>query len=627
MNTTIQDADDRETNPSSLHYNPISKPAAPRTLDFQQGTNVKDYWRVILRRRWIVISFTTIVTLAVAIMSFLTPPLYRASTTIVIDSEVSDGLNPSENSAKGVSFDIFENYIKTQMALILSRSVAGKVFDELHLADLPRYQGEPHPIKRYFQKWSKRFSRFFSSAPESHLKADPMQRFLHDIELERIKGTRALQISVLNPNAAMAADIANRIAERYARDNMMRRALRFIQNQRMATLNADYLRLKGEYDRLSHLYGPKHHLIISLKDEIRALAERIDKEQENNQSIQKSIDRITLTAKTPDEEEKLLADILQQIQATSVLSSSQMNNIAVADPAVPPSEVAVPNKKKDIALGLLAGLAMGIFLAFLVDYLDDTLKGEEDLKKVIGNENYIGSIPYDDRIKGFHRMAKMDRLMVQKPLSGSAEAYRLIRLQLHWMLQKNPSFKDFAIISSIPDEGKSTISSNLAISLAQLDQKVLLVDTDIRRGRLQRTYQTSARMGLGQYLTDGLRFGDIVQKTKISNLWLVTPGESIIMGSELLSSPRMFEFIQECRRHFDIILYDTAPITLISDASVLLGHLHGAILVTRTGVTRSRIVPKSIQMIRNANTKLIGVVLNSAMPEENNKYYHRYYRD
>jgi protein-tyrosine kinase len=110
-------------------------------------------------------------------------------------------------------------------------------------------------------------------------------------------------------------------------------------------------------------------------------------------------------------------------------------------------------------------------------------------------------------------------------------------------------------------------------------------------------------------------------------LWIVTPGESMIMGSELLSSSRMLEFIQETRKYFDVIIYDTAPITLISDASVLLSHLHGAILVTRTGVTQGRIIPKAIRMIRNANTKLIGVVLNSNATEVNNKYYHRYYRD
>ena len=453
---------------------------AVQTIDFARETHLKDYWRIILRRKWIVIGFAILTTTVVGVMSFLTTPLYKASATIVIESEDSDVLNPSQSSSKGLSYDIFENYIKTQMSLIFSRSVAGKVFDELGMADLPRYQQEPHPVKRAFKGWMKSISRFLGGKAGTGAKPDPLHYFLKDIELERVKGTRALTISVYNPDRELAAQAANAIAERYARDNMMRRALRFIRNQRMASLNEDYLRLKSQHDRLSNLYGPKHHEMVMLRDEIRSLSEQIEKERANNQGFEASITKLVAGA-APHEEEKLLSDILHKIQETSVLSSSQMNNIVVADPAVPPAETALPNKKRDLLLGLIGGLITGIFLAFFVDYLDDTVKNEEDLKKIIGNENYMGAIPYDDRVKGFHKIAKMDRLVLQKPLSGSAEAYRLLRTQLKWVAEKNPYFKDLAIISSVPDEGKSTIASNLAISLSQLGQKILLVDTDIRQ--------------------------------------------------------------------------------------------------------------------------------------------------
>ncbi|HTL46984.1 MAG TPA: polysaccharide biosynthesis tyrosine autokinase [Verrucomicrobiae bacterium] len=604
----------------------MSTTAVQPQIDFAQETHLKDYWRIVLRRKWIVVGFALLTTAIVGVMSFTTTPLYKASATIVVENEDSDVLNPADNSSKGVSYDIFENYIKTQMSLILSRSVAGKVFDELNMAELPRYQQEPHPVKRAFGAWMKKVSAFVNGKPVSDTKPDALALFLKDVELERVKGTRALQISVYNPEAELAAKAANAIAERYARDNMMRRALRFIRNQRMAALNEDYLRLKAQHDHLATLYGPKHHEMIMLRDEIRSLSEQIEKEKSNNGEFEESINKL-VAGTAPEDEEKLLGDILHKIQETSVLSSSQMNNIVVADPAVAPTETSIPNKKRDLLVGLMGGLVVGIFLAFFVDYLDDTVKSEDDLKKIIGNENYMGAIPYDAHVKGFHKIAKMDRLVLQKPLSGSAEAYRLLRTQLKWITEKNPYFKDFAVVSSIPDEGKSTIASNLAISLSQLGQKILLVDTDIRRGRLQRTYETPTRLGLGQFLTDGLRFTDIVQKTKIPNLWIITPGESVIMGSELLSSARTLEFIQETRKYFDLIIYDTAPITLLSDASVLLSHLYGAILVTRTGVTQGRLIQKSIRMVHAANTKLIGVVLNSATQDETNQYYSRYYRD
>lgn len=587
-------------------------------------TNLKDYWNILLRRKWIVISFCLLTTIVTAIISFTMTPLYQATATIVIEGEDSNVLDPGDSS-KGMSFDIFENYLQTQMSLILSRSIAGKVFEQLKLDQLPRYQGQVSPVTAWFREKMKQIRGFFVEQPATgDQKPDALQLFLNDVELTRLKGTRAIQISVYNPDAAMAANIANALADRYSRDNMMRRALTFIRNQRMATMNQDYLRLQSKYEFLSNQYGPMHPEMIALRNEIRAMATRI--ESEKKRQLDPDAPDSPFKNASPGQEEQLLQEILMQIQESSVLSSKQMNNITVADPAVPPTEIAKPKKKLNILIGLLGGLVIGVFLAFFVDYLDDTIKSEEDLKRVIGNVNYLGSIPYDRHVKGFRRISKVDRLVMQRPLSESAEAYRLIRIQLHWHMKKNPHFKDFAVMGSMPDEGKSTVASNIAISLAQLNKKVLLVDADIRRGRLHRTYGTAKKKGLGQYLTEDASFYEIIQKTKIPNLSIVTPGESVMMGAELLSSHKMAEFIQETRENFDMIVYDTPPVTLISDAMVLLSHLHGAILVSRTGLTRSRLVPKALQLMRSANPNVIGIVLNSTQTVEN-KYYHRYYKD
>jgi polysaccharide biosynthesis transport protein len=600
-------------------------PTNTQTLSLPE-TNLKDYWDILVRRRWIIFAFCLVCTIGAGIFSFLMTPLYRASATIVVEGENSDVLNPNSSTEKGMSFDIFENYLQTQMSLILSRNVAGRVFDDLGLIADPRYQSEPDPVKKYFsKKRSELFSMLGLENKKSGHKADPLNYFLKDIELERLKGTRAIRISVMHPDAEMAARIANALAERYSRDNLMRRAMTFIRNQRMASLNADYLRLQSKYDALSNQYGPKHYEMIMLKNEIRALAKSIQSEQARNQQAETSTES-PFGNVTKEEEERLLGDILSKIQESSVMSSSQMNNIAIADPAVPPTQVAVPHKAKNILVAFFVSMIAGMFLAFFVEYLDDTIKNEHDLKKLVGGANFMGAIPYEERAKGFRRVSKVDSLVALKPLSGSAEAYRLIRIQLYWFIKKKPDFKDFAIVSSLPDEGKSTMASNMALALAQLNQKVLLVDADIRRGRLSRTYSAGKKKGLTQYLTDDVELSEVVQRTKVPNLWVVTAGENVMKGSELFSSPRMEQFIQESRANFDIIVYDTPPITLIADTAVLLSQLHGAILVTRTRVTRSRIVPKAVNMIRETNTNFIGVVLNSTDAIES-KYYHRYYKD
>lgn len=590
-------------------------------------THLKDYTDILSRRRWIIIAFCVLSTLSVAVASFMMTPLYKASATIVVESEDADMLNPSAGSGKGMSFDIFENYLATQMSLIMSRSIAGKVFEDLQLANTPRYQAQPSPLKLYVHKKVRELKKIFSGdlGSQQARKSDPLVLFLKDIELERLKGTRAIKISVYNPDAQLAAQIANGLAERYSRDNLARRAMTFIRNQRMASLNADYLRLQSKYDYLSNQYGYKHHEMIALRTEIEALSKRIN--DEKSKGIKEEATEYPLGNTSKEEEEKLLGKILEQIQESSVFSSSQMNNIAIADLAVAPTEVAVPHKSRNILIGFLAGLIVGIFLAFFVEYLDDTIKTEDDLKRVLGDKNaYMGVIPFDRHIKGFRRISNLDRLMAQRPLSASAEAYRLLRIQLHWFMKKKTDFKDFAMVSSIPGEGKSTIASNLAISLAQLDMKILLVDADIRRGRLSRTYNIGKKKGLCQYLSEDVSLEEVIQKTKIPNLSVITPGESAIMGSELLSSSKMKELIYLSRKFFDLVVYDTPPITLISDTSILLSHLGGAILVTRTGVTRSKIILKSLSMIHRSNTSLIGVVLNGSVVTED-KYYHLYYKE
>lgn len=589
--------------------------------------NVKDYWDILVRRRMVIITFCAVATVAVAIFSILTTPLYKSSATIMVDNEDSNVLNPSDNSSKGMSFDIFENYLQTQMSLILSRNVAGRVFRDLNLASDPRYQGETNSLMRSFAEKKSKFLTFLGIRKKSGVAdIDPLALFLEDVELERLKGTRAIKISVLHPKAETAALIANGLAERYSRDNLMRRAMTFIRNQRMSSLNADYLRLQSKYDAMSNQYGPKHFEMIQLKSEIKALANRIQVEQYKKPAEAAALQETPFGNVSNEEEKKLLDEILRKIQENSVFSSDQMNNIAIVDQAVPSSEVAVPHKTRNTIVAFFASLFAGIFLAFFAEYLDDTVKSEEDLKKVIGNSNFMGVVPYENQVKGFKRLSQVDSLVTQRPLSGSAEAYRLLRIQLNWFMKKKPEFKDFAIVSSLPDEGKSTISSNISLALAQLNQKVLLVDADIRRGRVSRTYTNEKKKGLSHYLSDNLMLDDVLQETKIPNLWIVTPGENMIKGSELLSSPRMAEFIEETRARFDMIVYDTPPITMIADTAVLLSQLHGAILVTRTRVTRARIIPKALRLIQDTNTSLIGVVLNSTSGIEN-KYYHRYYKD
>lgn len=553
-------------------------------------TNIRSYWEVLLRRRHIVIFFAIICVAAVTAASFLMTPLFKATTSMMVEGEDSSVGEVNGSSNKGVSFDIFENYLETQMALIRSRSVAGKVFELYNLGSMKPYSD----------------------------KEDPLKAFVQDIELERLKGTRVIKISVYNPSPQLAADLANKLSEVYARDNLKRRAMSFIRAQRMAALNSEFLRLQSKLDQLSNQYGPKHPAMIALRQEIRTMSDRIEKERLGRDE---DPDNIKSAA-----EQQLLEDTLLRMQEGTVFSSSRMNNIVITDKAVPPKRHAKPKKLTNIVIGLMAGLIGGIFLAFFVDYLDDTIKTDEDLKKYIGSASFLGSIPlhketWRDRSAG---LSTIDCVVALYPNSASAEAYRLARTGILWFVRREQNMKDIALLSAASGEGKSTTASNLAIALSQVMGKVLVVDADIRRGRLHKSFGMAIGDGLGQYLTEDAAFESVVKPTKIHNVSLVTCGRSVINSSQLLSSERMQEFITESRRHFDMVIYDTPPITLISDAAILLSQIGGAILVTRSGVTGYRKLPKAINLIRGSSAKFIGVILNGTAMQDS-KYYSHYY--
>ncbi len=562
-----------------------------------QEINLLDTLQVLRRRRWVLISFFVICSLTVALATFLMTPLYMAKTRIMIEAENTNVLNASESSADVSNYNIFENYIETQIAFIKSDRIAGRVYDEFKLADMPRYH-KKEGLAKIFQK-----------------------KFLNDVVLERLRDTRMIEVSVYNPDAKLSADIANRLAEVYVQENLSRRALTFIRNQRMASLNAEFLRLQSKFDSLSNIYGPKHPDMIALKEEIRLMAQRIQNERFGKPDE-------TDKSKRPNaEEQALLEDTLLKIQENSVLSSSRMSNIGIVDKAIVPREIAKPKHVLNVILGILLGLVGGVLLAFLVDYLDDTVKTDDDLKKNTGGVIFLGSLLSEPGSKTSASSQKnKDRLVYEHPDSASAEAYRLLRTRVLWSMSKENPPKDFAVLSSMPGEGKTTVASNFAITLTQLKPTTLLVDADMRRGRLHEAYGLDNDKGLGQYLTENLSLDAVIRKTEIPGLSVVTCGRSVIDSSRLFSSDKMDEFIQKTRARFDAVIFDTPPLTVISDASILAAKLTGALLVTRSSLTRTQVLHKALSMIKESGIHLLGVVFNDSSSGDNLSYS-KYYND
>ena len=555
--------------------------------------SLKDYFQVLVRRRWVVIAFFIICVTVVTIGTFLMTPLYRSEVKMMVEGENTNVRSAEESASAGSSVDLFENYLATQIELIRSDAVAGKIFEEFNLQETPRY-AKKMGLAKIFQN-----------------------HFHKDIYIEQVKGSRMLLLAVENPDPKIAADVVNRLADVYAKDNLMRRAMMFIRNQRMASLNDEFLRLQSKLDSLSNRFGPKHPEMIALRNEIRTMARRIESERaKNDQDVMENV---------PMEDQALLEDTLQKIQESSVFSSSRMNNIGIIDRAYVSKEPVKPKKTLNIILGILAGLFGGMFLAFVVEYLDDTIKTDEDLKRHIGKISFLGSLFSE---KASVQAKELDRLVALYLDTPSVEAYRLIRMNVLWFATRENTLKDFAIVSPGPGEGKTTVCSNLAIALAQANQKVLLVDTDFRRGRIAEIHGAVGQKGLGEYLTDGVPLDQVCHKTESPNLSVVPCGKSVIDSAQLLGSHRMAEFIKEARKKFDMIVYDTPPITIISDASIVISQLEGCILNIRCGFTTARVLTRALTLISESKSRMIGVVLNGVTMQDQtsySKYYKKYY--
>ncbi len=561
-----------------------------------QEVNLKSYLQVLSRRRWVIITFFVICVTTVTIGTFMMTPVYRAGTKIIIEGENTSIRTAEDSSMSGTGIEIYENYLETQMSLIKSDSIAGRVADEFKLSDTPRYK-KKEGLAKLFQ-----------------------HSFEKDLNLERVKGTRMVIIWVDNPEPKMAADLANRLAEVYTKDNMKRRALTFIRNQRMASLNAEFLRLQEKLDNLSTQFGPKHPEMVVLREEIRTMAKRIENERFGSGS------QDGLGDKTAAQPQQVLEESLLKIQESSVFSSSKVNNTGIVDLAYPPTEIFRPKIPINIALGFVMGLVGGILLAYFVDYLDDSIKTEDDLKRYISGAPFLGPVMSERTLKnGLNKTSDIDRLVEIRSESPSAESYRLIRTRILWSISRDHVFKDFAVVSAGASEGKSTVASNLAISLSQINKKVLLVDTDLRRGRLYDSYNLVKDKGLGEYLSGDAKLDDVIQKTLMPNLSAVVAGRSVIDTSQLFSSDRMKEFIQETRKKFDVIVYDTPPVIVISDTSILVPQLGGVVFTIRSGVTNARRLNKAMNIIKETgNAQVIGVILNGADLVDK-KVYKNYY--
>ena len=339
-----------------------------------------------------------------------------------------------------------------------------------------------------------------------------------------------------------------------------------------------------------------------------------------------------------------------KLEETHIAVASEAGTVRIIDDAITPKIPVSPDHKRNILLGLILGIGLGLGLVSVREYLDNTVRSVEYFEKmgltILGvipevGQAYIrkkrkkvpnGNNPINALMERDNIIPKsgdnLQRRMVTRedPKSPVSEAYRMLRTNILYS-KADREVKTILVSSPGPGEGKSTTVTNLAITFANLGKKTLLVDVDLRKPVVHRMFGVNRNPGMTHYLsghTDD--FGSLAHKTEIDNLYVVSSGISPPNPSELLGSFRMRELVEDLKKEWDVILFDSPPIAAVTDATTMAQIIDSMVLVVKAGFTPKESFYRALSAIEKVQTTLTGVVLNGVSKTNSYDSYYYYYQ-
>jgi capsular exopolysaccharide synthesis family protein len=303
-------------------------------------------------------------------------------------------------------------------------------------------------------------------------------------------------------------------------------------------------------------------------------------------------------------------DLLAQYQMARITQSADGATVRVVDSAPLPTFAISPNRTRALVFSAFLGILLGLGLALGLEKLDDSVKSPDELTTRF-QLPVLGLIPaIRAATKVGSEAVPLNRLVSHAdPRSVVAEAYRSLRTNLSFARAQSAA-RTLVLTSPGPADGKSTTATNLAITFAQQAQRVLLVDADLRRAVLDKTFQLPRSPGLTEVIVGAATIDDSIHATSVENLHVMVSGQLPPNPSELLGSPRMREVLAELRERFDVVLFDSPPLLAVTDAAVLSTLVDGVILVVRMGTTARAAVRRATSHLRAVHSRVLGAVLN-----------------
>jgi polysaccharide biosynthesis transport protein len=468
--------------------------------------------------------------------------------------------------------------------------------------------------------------------------------------------TRLLE---LQADRAVAAEFA-------ARENAIEDAPRLAQNPVVVELKRILTGLHQEEAEFASRYGEKHPKLQAvrgqiadvegeLKKEIEGLRDSFDAEfmslKRTEESIRGAMDqekaKVLELNNLGLEYNKLSRDfgttksmyenlLKRQVQASmsGLLKSNYVRWLEVAEP----NPVAVrPSLPKGVALGLVCGLLLGFGIALGSVLLDNTIRSQSDLE-VLAGVPVLGFVPIiedeGNRRQRGRELAeqrvspKRDLYTASHPKSTVAECVRAIRTNLMFSATDRP-LKRLLLTSAGPSEGKSTVAIALAVSMAQAGNRVLIVDTDLRRARLHRSFGVSGERGLTNALLDESVLDEVIRRTEVAGLDMLPCGPHPPNPAEIIHGERFQALVRALDARYDRIIFDSPPVNVVTDAVILSQIVDGTLVVAKAGETPKDAFRRMVRQLRDVEANILGTVLNgvSLGQDEYARYsYYHYYR-
>ena len=745
----------------------------------KKEVDLLEYWKIILKRKWVMVSFTGALLFFTGIYSFLAKPLYKATTTLLIEDEISKMLNIYETFGYQPQFGQDLRFFNTQLTLLKSLSLSERVARKMSMSSRSEFQ-TGKDSKKGPDSSSKDTSLFSWMNPKSTAKketpsftsrANPFlelaKQIREGIEVKPIRDTKMVEVSYISPLPTASSDVVNTLAEefinfsiekryettqqtsnflseqisslqedlavkeremqKYSQDKDLvflsntesttvqkfeeintaytqaimgriqaestYRELReinidtltqFMNNPLIQELKTQYARMKNEFDEKSKIFKPNYPEMVQLRarmdsmknellSELQKAADAAEAEYRSalkkEGSLKDLLDRqrgdvskmnsnaiLYNSLKIEVENKRKLLNNLVEKQNETLVSSRlaglKTSNISIIDRAEIPDQPISPKKKLNLILALFFGLFGGIGLCFIIEQLDNTVKGPEDIEKISGLPS-LGVIPFlspdgmmenkkdsyfvDDQSvlpldknapnarEALPLVKSIELVNLHFPKLSISEDYRTVRTSILLSQAENPP-KTILVTSCLPEEGKTSTLVNMAVSFAQLNEKILIIEADLRKPRLGRVFKVRNIKGLSGYLTGKVSLKDAILMTSVENIWLLPCGPIPPNPVELINSKKMKEMLEEVKNLFSVVLIDSPPVLAVVDSIILSSMVDCVALVTHAGKTTRKLFLHACDELKKAKAKIIGVILNKVNVKRGRYHDMDYYR-